>query len=210
MTQLIQDLKWRYAVKKYDSSKKISEQDLLVIQEALQLAPSAFGFQALKYLIIENPEIRQKLLSKSSNQQQVVDASHLIVLCAFNDISENHIEDHITRTAKIRNVSATNLAGFKNHLESTFSNWSIEKTKEWTAKQCYISLGMLMQTCAQLRIDATPMEGFDPIGYDEVLKLTDQNLHAVLVCPIGYRHEEDGYGQLAKVRKTIPELFEVI
>jgi nitroreductase len=210
MTQLIQDLNWRYAVKKFDNTKKVSDADLLIIQEALRLTPTAYGFQALKYLIIENPEIRQKLLPKSSNQQQVVDASHLLVLCAYNVIAENHIENHIQRTAQTRNIPATNLAGFQDHLIATFSKWSIEKTKEWTAKQCYISLGMLMQTCAQLRIDATPMEGFDPIGYDEILNLTDQNLHAVLVCPIGYRHEEDGYGQLAKVRKSIPELFEKI
>jgi nitroreductase len=140
----------------------------------------------------------------------VVDASHLIVLCAYNTIAEIHIEDHIQRTAQTRNIPSTHLAGSKANMLSTFSKWSGEKTKEWTAKQCYISLGMLMQTCAQLRIDATPMEGFDPQGYDEVLNLKEQNLHAVLVCPIGYRHYEDGYGKLTKVRKTIPELFKVI
>jgi nitroreductase len=210
MTPLIQDLNWRYAVKKYDSTRKISESDFTIIQEALRLTPTAYGFQALKFLIIENPEIRQKLLPKSYNQQQVVDASHLIVICAYNAIEEIHIEDHIQRTARTRNIPAENLAGSKANMLSTFSKWSVEKTKEWTAKQCYISLGMLMQTCAQLRIDATPMEGFDPQGYDEVLKLTDQNLHAVLVCPVGYRHDEDGYGQLTKVRKSIEELFEKI
>jgi nitroreductase len=210
MTQLIQDLNWRYAVKKYDSTKKISEEDFNLIKEVLRLTPTAYGFQAMKYLIIENPEIRQKLLSKSYNQHQVVDASHLIVLCAYNTVAEIHIEDHIQRTARTRNITSINLAGSKANMLSTFSKWTVEKTKEWTAKQCYISLGMLMQTCAQLRVDATPMEGFDPQGYDEVLSLKEQNLHAVLVCPIGYRHEEDGYGKLSKVRKTIPELFEEI
>ena len=210
MTQLIQDLKWRYAVKKYNSSKKVSQEDLSIIQEALQLAPSAFGFQALKYIIIENQELKNQLLSKSHNQHQVVDASHVIVLCAYNSITESQIENHIERIAQVRDIPSTNLSGFKDHLRTTFSKWSEEKTREWTAKQCYISLGMLMQTCAQLRIDATPMEGFDPEGYDEILKLKEQNLHAVLVCPIGYRHDEDGYGKMVKVRKPISDLFEKI
>ena len=46
---------------------------------------------------------------------------------------------------------------------------SEEELKRWSQKQAYIAMGVLLTTCALLEIDACPMEGFDPVKYNEIL-----------------------------------------
>lgn len=210
MNNIIENLEWRYATKKYDSSKKISNEDFNVIKETLRLTPSAYGLQPLKFLIIENPEIRLKLVEKSYGQQQVAEASHLIILCSYIDINSDHVQEMVNLMSKTRNLPLESVDGFKNYVNQTLEPLSIEIKSNSNAKQAYIALGNLLHTCATLRIDATPMEGFDPAGYDEVLGLNEKNLRATLVCPIGYRHEEDKYQYLKKVRRNHEDLFEII
>ena len=209
MNQIIKDLNWRYAVKKYDSSKKIEEQDLAILKETISLSPSSMGLQAYKVLVIENPEIRAKLQEKSFGQTQITDASHLFVFCGFTEITEDYIKLMVEKTAETRNQALSDLEGFKKFLASKMTMHS-DKLEIWTAKQTYIALGHLMQTAAQLRIDSTPMEGFDPHGYDEVLNLSEKGLKANLVCTLGFRAEEDKYQHLQKVRKNHSDLFEII
>lgn len=206
----IEDLNWRYATKKFDPTKKISDKELHTLLEVLRLSPSSYGLQPLKFLIIENKGIREKLKEKSWGQTQVTDASHLIVFCAYIDISENHIDKHLENTAMIREMNLSNLDGYGKHMKSKIGELNSEAIKTWNSKQAYIALGHLLHACAQHRIDSTPMEGFDSDGYDEILNLKAQNLHAVLACPIGYRSIEDPNQGLKKVRKTEEELFEFI
>ncbi|MBI1838322.1 MAG: NAD(P)H-dependent oxidoreductase [Flavobacteriia bacterium] len=210
MNKIIEDLKWRYATKKYDSTKKVSIENIEIIKDALRLTPTAFGLQPLKFIIVENQDVRLKLKEKSHNQEQVVDASHLLVLCSYIDNTEIHVEDYIDLIVDTRNVAKENLEGFKEYINNTINPIPLETKTIWNAKQAYIALGNLLHTCAALRIDATPMEGFEPEGYDEVLGLKAKNLKATIVCPIGYRHPEDRYQHLTKVRKHHDDLFEVI
>ncbi len=102
MNKLIEDLNWRYATKKYDTTKKISAEDFNTIKESLRLSPSSFGLQPLKYIVIENKELREELKVHSFNQSQITDASHMIVFCTFIDIKENHIDQYIENIAKTR------------------------------------------------------------------------------------------------------------
>jgi nitroreductase/dihydropteridine reductase len=207
---ILEALNWRYATKKFDSSKKISPKDLETIKEVLRLTPSSYGLQPWKFLLIENQAIRQQLREKSWGQSQVTDASHLIVFCSYLDLKEEHIDEHISNTSVTRNQDIENLAGYGNFVKKTLSNLSPTDISTWSSKQLYIALGQLMLACAEMKIDATPMEGFEPAGYDEILGLKAKNLHATLVCPIGYRHLEDGAQFLKKVRKEQDDIFEII
>lgn len=209
MSKIIEDLNWRYATKKFDPTKKISDKDIETIKESLRLVPSSYGLQPLKYLLIESPEIRDQLVAASYGQMQVKDASHLIVLCSLINVEEKHVDEYMENIAQTRNVESDSLQLFSNTIKGSIDKMNTHDVVTWTEKQAYIALGQLMHTCATMRIDATPMEGFDPKAYDEILNLSESNLKATLVCPIGYRHQEDEAQHRAKVRKSKESIFEV-
>lgn len=211
MENIIKDLNWRYATKKFDPNKIISEEDLETIKESLRLVPTSYGLQPLKFLLIENKAVRERLVGASYNQQQVADASHLIVICSYKKLTEEQIDAFIRRISEARGTSLNDLDGYRNRLiDSLVRTDDPDQKAEWMRRQAYIALGQLLHTCATLRIDATPMEGFEAEKYNEILQLDEQNLHATLVCPIGYRHPEDLNQHLPKVRKTTDEIFEII
>jgi nitroreductase len=209
MNKIIEDLNWRYATKKFDSTKKISDENLETIKESLRLVPSSYGLQPLKFLFIENPSLRQQLIEKSFNQSQITDASHLLVICSLTKISEEYIDKHIQNIAQIRSVSIESISGFGNYVKKQILHLKDEYVAEWNAKQAYIALGQLLQTCANLRIDATPMEGFEKEAYNEILELEKEGLQVILVCPMGYRSQEDTNQFLTKVRHPLENLFEI-
>ncbi|TXI87984.1 MAG: NAD(P)H-dependent oxidoreductase, partial [Crocinitomicaceae bacterium] len=168
------------------------------------------GLQPYQFLIIENPEIRAQLREKSYNQSQITDASHLIVMCALNSIDEVYVDKYMDRSVELRGLNPADVEGYRNHLKNSVAKADAGIQLRSNAKQAYIALGQLLQTAAQLRIDATPMEGFSPEGYDEVLGLKEKNLTAVVVCALGFRSDEDAFQHLKKVRKPAEELFETI
>lgn len=208
MHRIIEDLNWRYAVKKYDPEKKLSKEQVDIIKESLRLVPTSYGIQPLKYLIIEDPVLREKLKVASYGQTQVTDASHLIVICSYLDVHDEHIDTYMKNIVEIRDVTLESTAKFGDYIKEIVSKLTRSEKEEWNSKQAYIALGQLMHTCATMRVDATPMEGFDSERYDEILNLRDQNLKATLVCAIGYRSEEDQAQHRKKVRRFHQELFE--
>ncbi len=210
MHALLEDLNWRYATKKYDTSKKIAQEHLDILLEAVRLSPSSYGLQPLKIVLVESKEIREKLKTHSWNQSQITDASHLMVLCSFKEMSNELIDQNAHNTEITRSLEKGQLQGFANFVKVKVNEKSVSEQAEWNARQVYIALGILMQSCAQLRIDATPMEGFEADKYNEILGLNDKNLNATLVCALGYRSEEDANQHLLKVRKPMNEFLEVI
>lgn len=206
--QLIEALEWRYACKKFDHEKRISDTDLNTILNSIRLTPSSYGLQPIKILLIETKELREQIKPIAWNQAQVVDASHLLVFCNYTEISPSYVDQHVSLMANTRNVSTKNLLGFGDHVKSAIAKMDIEQVSHWTGKQTYIALGQVLLTCALLKIDATPMEGFDNKKLNELLDLSKQDLSASLLCPIGYRHQDDPYVLLKKVRKTKDTLFE--
>jgi len=210
MHKIIEDLNWRYATKKFDSSKIISSTDLEIIKASLRLTPSSYGLQPLQFLIVENKAIREELIPASYGQMQVADASHLIVICAITSIQDNHVDEYVENVIETRNADAERVNRYGAFMKQIFSDFTASEKLNWASNQAYIALGQLLHTCANLRIDATPMEGFIVDRYMEILQLTAKNLTPVLVCPIGYRHEDDKAQYENKVRKDFDELFEVI
>ncbi len=207
MSDIINDLKWRYATKKFDVSKKIDASNFELIKESLRLVPSSYGLQPLKYIIVESKDIREKLVAASYGQSQVKDASHLIVICAANQVGDQEVNQHIENIAITRDHKVDQIKGYGDFMKSTIAQMTDQQKKTWNSKQAYIALGQLLHTCASMRIDATPMEGFDPIAYSQILQISD-DYSPILLCPIGYRDQDDETQHLKKVRKSQEHIFE--
>jgi nitroreductase len=207
MSNFLDHQNWRYATKKFDSDKKISESDLNILKEAIRLSTSSYGLQPYKVLIIEDTEIRAQLKPVSWNQSQITDASHVIVFANYTTINEKDIDQYISKMCEIREIPLENLAGYGTFMKSKILGLTNAEQEVWTAKQAYLALGNLINAAAELKLDVTPMEGFEPEKYNQILDLTNQNLNAVLVATVGYRHEEDATQHAKKVRKTNDELF---
>jgi nitroreductase len=210
MTQFIKDANWRYATKKFDATKKISSEDLASLKEAIRLTASSYGLQPYKVLIVENPELRAQLQPVSWGQSQIVDASHLLVFANIINFGEKEIDATINNMATTRNLPLEALQGYGDFMKSKLVSLPVDVKNTWTSKQTYLALGNLMNAAAELKIDVTPMEGFEPEKYNEILGLDKLGLNASLVATIGYRHEEDATQHYAKVRKSEEELFVTI
>lgn len=200
MSDILKALNWRYATKLYDPSKKISENDFNELLEVIRLAPSSFGLQPWKFIVVENKELRNKIKEKAWGQTQVTDASHLIVFCAKTDIAEDYIKEYIKDTANIRNISPETLKGFEDMMLGFRKGHTKESISEWSKRQTYIPLGMLLQAAALKKIDATPMEGFSPEEVNEILNLKKEGLTSVALCALGYRSNDDKTVHYKKVR----------
>lgn len=198
---LVHQLKWRYATKKFDSNRRISPQDWATLEESLLLAPSSFGLQPWKFLVVDDKPVRQKLRACSWNQAQITDASHLVVFAGRTEINATDVQRHIERISKVRNVPAENLNDYKNMMLG-FISAPADKfdSKAWISRQVYIALGFFLSSAAMLGIDACPMEGMDPGQYDQILGLNEQGYRALVVATAGYRANDDSYANLAKVR----------
>lgn len=207
---LIENLKWRYATKKYNSSKTVSPEDLNQIKEAIQLTATSYGLQLFKVLDVEDKALREKLQPASWGQPQITEASHLLVFCGYADVKDEHIDEYMEVKAEIQNLDINTLSGYGDFVKGKMSEFPLEFKQVWTAKQTYIALGNAMSACAELKIDSTPMEGFDPAAYDEILGLSAKGLKADVVLTIGYRSDEDKSQHALKVRKPMSSLFESI
>ena len=212
MNDIIQALKRRYATKQFNPNKKVSQQDLTTLLEALRLAPSSFGMQPRKFIHVSNPETKAKLLEASYGQTQVTEAPDLILIASKVHVQEKDVDEYIqdiiqTRTSPERTEKDKAwLEAYKTRMLNSIAAKSEEELKRWSQKQAYIAMGVLLTTCALLEIDACPMEGFDPVKYNEILWL-DPDLTVTLVIPVGYRDEEDRHATLPKVRFSLDQLL---
>ena len=207
---LVENLKWRYATKKFDPTKKVSDADLNTVKDAISLTATSYGLESYKVLVVENTAVREKLLPASWGQTQVMDASHLFVFCNYNEVTTDHIDAFVKLKSDTQGIALENLKGYGDFMKNTIGNIPEEGLKVWTAKQTYIALGNAMAACAELKIDSCPMEGFDAAQYNEILGLDAKGLSASVVLPIGYRSTEDQTQHGKKVRKPLTELFEVV
>ncbi len=203
---IIESLQWRYAVKKFDETKFLSEEKINTLKEAFNLTATSYGLQPVKLVVIKNKEIQQKLVEHSWGQKQVSQASHLLVICIPAVYKKQYANDYFDLIKKVRNTPDEVLNPFRDFLTSDVNNRTQEELLQWNKNQAYIVLGNLLTVCALEKIDSCPMEGFIAEKYDEILKLKEQNLSSVLVLPVGFRAEDDYMKDLKKVRKNIEDL----
>ncbi|MDD3723283.1 MAG: nitroreductase family protein [Lutibacter sp.] len=202
---IIESLKWRYATKKFDPSKKLSTQQIDTLKNAFNLMASSFGLQPLKLIIIENEKLKEEFVKYCYYQRQVADASHLLVLCIENDTTTEAINAYFDLEKEIRGTSEEIISKYRNQLINNFQNKSLEEKQISATNQVYLALGNLMVVCAIEKIDACPMEGFMSEKIDELLNLPAQNLKSVLLFPVGFRADDDFMSTMKKVRKPLNE-----
>ncbi len=207
MSTFIENQNWRYATKKFDSTRKISTDDLNTLKEAIRLSSSSYGLQLYKVFIIENPDLRAKIQPAAWGQSQVVDASHLIVFANQITITDDDIDGYLKNAAQTRNIPESSLSGYGDFMRGAILPKSDDEKAVWTSKQTYLALANLMNAAAELKIDVTPMEGFVPAQVNEILGFNELGLNASLLAPIGYRSAEDATQHQKKVRKSNEELF---
>jgi len=203
--QILDSLQWRYATKKFDANRFLTNEQVNTLKEAFNLTATSYGLQPIRLVVIKNKELQEKLVSPTWNQRQVVDASHVLVLCIENTIDAAYIESYFKRVKDIRDTPDEIIRPFKEFMINSFADKTPEELSIWAAKQAYIAMGNLLTVCGNERIDACPMEGFSPEAYDEILDLKKHGLSSVLVLPVGYRAEDDMFANFKKVRKTIAE-----
>lgn len=201
----IKKLKWRYATKKFDTTKKLSKTKLDIVKQAFNLTATSFGLQTIKMVIVKNKKLRTALVSHSFGQNQVAEASHLLVICIQENILKDDVTDYYNNIKVIRNTSESILKSYREDLIKMMSKMSLPDRQQWSTNQAYIALGNLMTVCAIEDIDSCPMEGFIASKYDEILKLDEKGLKSVLLLPIGYRAEDDMFSAFKKVRKPLDE-----
>lgn len=203
----IKNLEWRYAVKKFDREKIVAQEKINILKKAFNLTATSYGLQPIKLVIIKNKKIQQELLPHSWNQQQITQASHILVICIETNIDEAYVEKYFERVQKIRKTPNKIINPFKNHLREAIANKTSKDLYSWSKNQAYLALGNLLTVCANEKIDSCPMEGFIPEKYDEILNLAEKNLTSVLVLPIGFRSEDDLMINKKKVRKYIDDVI---
>lgn len=202
---IIKQLKWRYATKKFDVNKKLSPAKLDTLKQAFNLTATSFGLQTIKLLIVETESLRQSLLPHAYNQRQVTDASHLLVICIQENVLEHDVVNYYENIKDIRKTSEDILKPYREDLIKMMGKMSVEERQQWSKHQAYIALGNLMTVCAVENIDSCPMEGFKASEYDKILNLQEKGLKSVLLLPVGYRSSDDMFSDFAKVRKPLEE-----
>jgi nitroreductase len=201
MPDVVEQLRWRYAVKKFDAGRKIAASDWKALEEALVLAPSSYGLQPWRFLVVGDAGLRGKLREASWNQTQVTDASHYVVFASRVGLGAADVERFIARTAEVRGVPPSALDKYKELILGDVVRGPRAKwIDDWCARQAYIALGQFMAVAAVAGIDTCPMEGIDPSRYDELLGLRADGFQALCGCAAGFRAADDRTAAAPKVR----------
>jgi nitroreductase len=206
--QLVAALQWRYATQKFDPAKKIPATDWHAFEQALVLAPSSIGLQPWKFLVVTDPAVKTQLQAASYRQPQPADCSHFVVFAVRRNLDAEHVERHIRRVMEVRGVAEESLAKFRamtlRNLERARAAGTLDA---WQEHQTYIALGKFLAAAAVLGIDTCPMEGIETAKFDEVLGLTGSGYGTVVACAAGYRHADDKYATMPKVRFKSDEVI---
>jgi nitroreductase len=198
--ELLNALQWRYATKKM-SGKAVPQEKVDIILEAAHLAPSSSGLQPFEIIVITDPLLKSKMVSIARDQSQIADCSHLLVFAAWDNYTVERINEVFTRTVSERGLPENRMDDYKNRLIASYIPRPAQQNFEHAARQAYISFGLAIAAAAELKVDTTPMEGFDNAALDELLGLKEKGLRSVTLLPLGYRDEaHDWLVNLKKVR----------
>lgn len=207
---IIEDLNWRYATKRY-INQEVPQPQIDTLLESIRLTATSLGLQPFEIYDIRSTDIREKMREAAYNQPQLTEASHVFVFAVWTQVTEEMVDQYLQFIADTRNREISQLAGFKKSIMGFLGDKSREEIIKWSSNQAYIALGKAMVAAAQMRIDSTPMEGFNRDAVDELLGLRDKNLHAAVMLTVGYRDtENDPLAGAQKVRKAIHQIHRVI
>jgi len=208
-SDLLTQLRWRYATKRFDPTRTIPAEAWSALEHALVLAPSSFGLQPWKFLVVDDKNLRQQLRTASWGQSQVTDASHYVVIAGLRTTTEADVDRFLQCQSKVRGTPLESLAGYRKVLVDFLAKgWASKDLAAWNARQGYIALGQFMTAAAMLGIDTCPMEGLDMAAYDRVLGLDGSRYTTLCACAAGHRAADDKYASAPKVRFPHAEVVE--
>jgi nitroreductase len=200
---LLKAMNWRYAAKKMDPSKKVPEDKVQRILEAIRLTATSSGLQPYEMIVVTNPEIRAKIQAAANNQAQITEGSHLLVFAAWNDYTPERINMMFDYNNEVRGFVNEGAENYRNMLLKNYPAKGAEANFQHASKQSYIALGTALIAAAEQEVDATPMEGFNPASVDEILGLAARGLRSTILLPLGYREaDKDWLVNMKKVRRT--------
>ncbi|XOD68378.1 MAG: NAD(P)H-dependent oxidoreductase [Flavobacteriales bacterium AspAUS03] len=203
----IKALQWRYAVKRFDPQKKLSNEQLERILEATNLSAASYGVQAYKMIIIEDAELRREKLRLFTFNHQITEASHLILFAIQTDLESSYAEGLVDLIERERQLPLGNLMAYKESIMNFINSLDRREREVWQSEQAHIALGTLLYYCALEQIDACPIGGFSKEEFDEVLGLKEKKLRSLVLTAIGYRSAEDEFQYFKKVRKPLSEMI---
>ena len=204
---LIEALNWRYATKKMNG-EKVSQDKVDQILAAARLAPTSSGLQPFKIIVVTNPELKEKIKAVAYGQEQITDASHVLIFAAWDNYTEERIRSVFSYTNNERGVPNSATEDYVSRLIGIYTNKTAEENFHHAAKQAYIGFGVALAEAALLKVDATPMEGFEPEKLDELLGLKQKGLRSTTILTLGYRDEAgDWLANLKKVRTPLADFI---
>lgn len=205
---VVAQLKTRYATKRFDPARTIPADVWTKLEECLVLAPSSFGLQPWRFIVVTDKGVRAKLQGASWNQAQVGECSHHVVFAARATLTAADVERFMARTIEVRKVSAESVEAYKGLILGFVKNPPPGfDAHQWASKQAYIALGQFMASAAMMGVDTCPMEGLNPAQYDEILGLGATGYKTVMACAAGYRAADDKYAMAAKVRYAVEDVI---
>jgi nitroreductase len=207
-SNLVERLAWRYAVKQFDPNRRIATDTWAAVEQSLVMAPSSFGLQPWRFLVVTDAKVKASLPAISWQQTQPRDCSHLVVLAARKTLDEGYVQRFIESVASTRNVPAASLNGYRDVILKSVLQ-SEGQHLQWNARQVYLALGQLMMAASIVGIDSCPMEGIDMAGYDRLFELDESPYTTVVACALGYRSDLDKYAAAPKVRFPKSEIIHV-
>ena len=203
---IIDSLEWRYACKKFDSTKKLTEEQVTALKKAFNLTATSYGLQPLKMLVIRSEELKSKVFPLAYYQPQVTTCSHLLVICTDTTYGPEAVDAKFDLERKLRGTAEEIIEKFRGQLKAIYLKKDVEALERESMYQAYIAMGNLLTVCAELKIDSCPMEGFQPKEVDAALGLREKNLKSALLLPVGYRADDDPTNGLTKIRKPLNEV----
>lgn len=206
---VLANLRWRYAVKRFDPTRRIPDDAWAVLEHSLHLAPSSFNLQPWKFVVVGDPTLRQQLRAASWNQPQVTDASHYVVFAGLRTAEVGDVDRMIAATAASRGVAPETLAKYRQVIvDFVQRGWAAADTGGWNARQVYIALGQFSTAAAMLGVDTSALEGIDRSAYDRLLGLEGTRYQTLCACAAGYRAADDRGAAWPKVRYAIDDMLE--
>lgn len=199
-------LHWRYAPKRM-TGELVPEDEIDAILQAARMAPTSMGLQPFTLLLVRNKALAEKLSPIAYNQPQIKEASHVLIFAAYTELSVAHIDRYLENVRQTRGVSADSLEAFRNAMLRFRQQSSEEQIRTWAQHQAYLALGFAIAEAALLRVDVTPMEGFDAEQLDRFFSLPEKGLHSVAMLAIGYRDTQNDFlAGAKKVRRDMEDL----
>lgn len=209
-SELLSALNFRYATKAFDPGKAIPSETWEALLESLVLAPSSFGLQPWRFIVVEDPVLRAELRKVSWGQSQVTDAAKLVVFTSRDDLTPEDTSRWLDRLSEVQGQDPATFEGLRKVIDGFANNMTVEQRHAWNVRQTYLALGQFMTSAAVLGIDTCPLEGLDPASYDNILALDGSGYATCVACAVGYRTADDHHAARPKARFPRQDVIEVV